>query len=388
MAEGLSVEPHWVSGYGILLTAESTNIRDIHGYTGANAGPHTPAYTGLLSSLETPVNMYTNGLLGRLSTRLANTSRTGTELQRAAWEYLDKEDENTRTFQGELEVDADEDAEEFSASAPDLPDLDVPEPDYSDLFHEVSSLVGGIDWFLAEQLGWSPYRDVITQLAGNWKALDVEGDALIAIGDATDGVTASIADGWSKLDEHWNGGAAQNCGSYISALTGILGMEGPLNRTVGDLYKLIAAEAEAAVLEVARSLKLPTEDIAIEFGAYGVCAVDPPSEDALETAKDILAQAKYLYEYAQNLVNAITNIIDTAKEFLATLETVGQISSLDSETIQALSTMSNHVSDEQIEEFENTIGNLTDLAALAETDNWENAPTDGFEVGDAERDGA
>lgn len=388
MAEGFSVEPHWVSGYGILLTAESTNIRDIHGYTGFNAGPHTPAYTGLLSSLETPVGTYTNGLLGRLATRLANTSQTGTELQRAAWEYLDKEDENTRTFEGELEVDVDEEAESFSASAPDLPDLDVPEPDYADLFHEVSALVGGIDWFLAEQLGWSPYRDVITKLAGNWQALDVEGDALINIGNATDGVTASIADGWSKLDEHWNGGAAQNCGSYISALTEALGMEGPLNRTVGDLYKLIAAEAQNAMLEVARSLKVPTEDIAIEFGAYGVCAVEAPSEDALKTAKDILEQTKDLYEYAQNMVNAITTVIDTAKEFLATLETVSQISSLDNETIQALSTMSNHITDEQIEEFENTVGNLTDLAALAETDNWENAPTDAFEVGDAERDGA
>lgn len=388
MAESFSVEPHWVSGYGILLAAETTNLRDIHGYTGLNAGPHTPSYTGLLSALADPVGMYTNGLLGRLAARKSAISQTGTELQRAAWEYLDKEDENTRTFEGALEVDVDEDAESFTASAPDLPDLDVPEPDYSALFYEVSSLVGGVDWFLAEQLGWSPYRDVLTQLAGNWLALDVEGDALIAIGDATDGVTAAIADGWKTVDEHWHGGAAQNCAHYISALTDVLGMEGPLNRTVGDLYKLIAAEAQKAVMEVINSLKVPTEDIAFEFGAYGVCAVDPPSDDALETAKDILAQAKYLYEYAKNLVGTITQIIDTAKEFLSTLESLDEISTLDSGSVQDLSKLTNFVNDEQVEQYEETIGNLTDVVALAETDNWVNAPTDGFEVGDAERDGA
>ena len=385
MGESFSVDPHWVSGYGILLTTESRHIRDIHAYANLNARAHLPYYSGLLSALETPVEMYANGLVGRLSTRLANTSRTGTELQRAAWEYLGTEDENTRTFQGELEVDVDDEAESFAASTPELPDLDVPEPDYSEQFFELSSLVGGIDWFLTEQLGWSVHHDVITKLTGNWLALDVEGDALINIGNATDGVTAAIVDGWKQVDEHWNGGAAQNCGHYISAVTDVLGMEGPLNRTVGDLYKLIAAEAQQTIWEIINSIKPPTGDIAVKFGAYGVCAVDPPSDDALAAAKEILEGVKGLYEAAKSAVEAIKYIADIAKEFLSTLESLEGISALDSDSVQDVAKLSNWA---DYEEVEQTIGNVADVVALAETDNWADAPTDGFEVGDAERDGA
>ncbi|NIJ13204.1 HEPN domain-containing protein [Saccharomonospora amisosensis] len=389
MPEGFSVDPHWVSGYGILLDEEHGNIDDIRWYAELYAFPHSAAYTGLMQSLATPVAAYANSLVDRLTTRSWTIEKTATELQRAAWAYLDKEEEHTQQLSGQLQVDRDSNAESYPASGPDLPEIEIPEQDYSLAFEELSWLVAGVDWFLSEQLGWSVYQDVITELLGNWKALDAEGDALINIGDATDVVASSIKDGWSTLDEYWDGGAAQACGSYVGALTEALGMEGPLNRTVGDLYKLIAAEVENTMLEIARALKLPTKDIAIELDAYGQCQVAEATEDALHRAKELLTAAKHLYEYAQNLINAINLVVERATEFLESVRSVEGVSALDEDAVRNLSQLSGHLSKEQADQLDETVADLTDLVELAQTDNWSEAPDDAFSVGDdPERAGA
>lgn len=384
MGEAFEVEPNYVSGYGALLSTEKSSLGEVadHVYIYAFAVPEH--YTGVLSLLETPVSQYADSVWGRLGNRLENLGRTAEELQQVASSYLEAEEENAETFQGESGPGADADPVSYPSSSPEMPTLEIQEMDFSAELQELSLTMFWIVWFLKSVLGYAPHNDIIEKVAGNWHALDVAGDALINAGNGAELVASSVKDGLTTLDAHWDGGAAQACVDYVTRLYQALGEEGPLNRTVGQLYKLIAAEAIEAIRQIIRDLKLPTDDIADKLGYVRVCfAMVPTGAGSITDAMESMEYYKELFDAAKSMVETIENVVEEAKEFLETVEKVSDVS----DPSEAVENMINHLAPWG-QEAKDSVASAADLADLADPSEFANTPTDEFDAGDdLERDG-
>lgn len=382
MAEGFEVEPHYVSGYGLLMTAEQGNLGPIRDHVEYNARANPEHYTGLLSALVLPVNGYAASVVDRLWTRMDDVGTTADELARVAEEYLAIEAAKAEQFGDPPPTP--EDPATFTPSAAELPTLEIEEMDFTEEFQDLGHTMFWITWFLVYGLGWSPHNDLINELAGNWNALDVAGDALINAGDAAEQVAKSMTDGLTILDAHWHGGAAQACTEYVTNLAGALGEEGPLNRTVGRLYKLLAERVREAIRQIIRDLKVPTEDIAAKLGYARVCwawlPVNEASPDALETIQNY----KELFDAAKGMVETIQSTVEEAQAFVESLVTMSEVSdarSLVDEMINAVAPWGQQAQD--------SIATTADLADLADTSEFAAAPAGGYtETGNLERDGA
>jgi hypothetical protein len=385
VAESFEVEPHYVSGYGDLLAAEHRNMGDVRYHVDFFARANPEYYEGLLALLTTPVNQYADSVWYRLGTRAGNLDRAAQELHGTAWAYLGLEEENTERFQGELRSDPDEDAVPYPASSPDLPSLEVTEMDFSEEFKDLSTATFFIVWFLQYYLGWSPHNYIMEKLAGNWNALDVAGDALINVGNAAEQMSVSLEDGLGTLDGHWHGGAAQACVDYVTRLAGALGEEGPLNRTVGKLYKTIAEQAIEAIRQVIRDLTLPVEDVGRALGYVKVCWVWVPSDaGSFEDAVALMDNYKELFDAARSMVETIEAVVEQAKEFVATAEQVSDTANLDGAVAAIVDSVAPW--GDQVQEG---IVTSADLADLANTSEFADAPSGDYSSGDdLERDGA
>jgi hypothetical protein len=385
MPEGFEVEPHYLSGYGDLVAAEKATVGDIQYHLDMFARANPEHFEGLLSLLTTPVNQYADSVSYRLGDRAANLRDLANELHRAAWAYLGVEEENTEMYQGQPSYAEDPDAKVYYPSSPDLPSLEIAEMDFTQEFKDLSLAMFWIIWFLHSYLGWSPHNHIMEKLAGNWNALDVAGDALINVGNATEQLAGSMAEGLTTLDAHWNGGAAQSCVDYTTRLSEALGEEGPLNRTVGRLYKLIAHEASEAIRQVIRDLTLPTEDLSNKLGMVDVCVVSVPTGNAsMEDAMAAMANYKELFDSARAMVETIESVVEQAKGFLESAEQVAGASTVGGaveEMINAVSPLG--------QEVQEGLATAADVADLANTAEFDNAPTDAYAVGDdPERDSA
>lgn len=390
VAEGFEVEPQYVSGYGDLIEAEKNNIRAVQEHIDFFARANPEYYEGLLSLLTTPVNQYADSVSYRLGDRSANARDTANELHRVAWTYLDLEDENTELFQGAVRSEPDPDAMAYSSSSPELPSLEIPEMDFTKEFQDLSLAMFWIVWFLQSYLGWSPHNYIIEKLAGNWNALDVAGDALINAGNGAEQVAVSMTDGLATLDEHWNGGAAQACVDYVTRMSEGLGEEGPLNRTVGKLYKLIAEEAKEAIRQVIQDLTLPIDDVSGKLGFVTLgdgrpCSIRLPlGAVSIADATAAMDNYKELFDSARSMVETIESVVEQAKEFLASAEKMTDASNVDGavdEMINAVAPWGQEVQDD--------LATAADLADLADTSEFAGAPTDEYVAGDdPERDGA
>lgn len=385
MAEGFEVEPHYLSGYGDLMAAEKANVVAIQSHLDFFARAYPVHFEGLLSLLTTPVNQYADSVSYRLGDRSANVRDLANELHRAAWAYLGVEDENTEMYQGQPRYAEDPDAMAYTASSPELPSLEIAEMDFTEEFQDLSMAMFWIVWFLHFYLGWSPHNYIMEKLAGNWNALDVAGDALINVGNATEQMAGAMADGLTTLDAHWNGGAAQACVDYTTKLSEALGEEGPLNRTVGKLYKLIAQEAMEAIRQVIRDLTLPTEDISERLGMVKVCIMTVPSGNgSLEDALAAMDNYKELFDAARSMVETIESVIEQAKGFLETAQNMAEASDVGGAVEEMISAVGPWG-----QEVQDGVATAADVADLADTSEFANAPTGTYAVGDdPERDGA
>jgi hypothetical protein len=385
MPEGFEVEPHYLSGYGDLMAAEKTNIGDIQYHVDMFARANPEHFEGLLALLTTPVNQYADSVSYRLGDRSANVRDLANELHRAAWAYLGVEDENTEMYQGQPTYTEDPDAKAYYPSSPDLPSIEIAEMDFTQEFKDLSLAMFWIIWFLHGYLGWSPHNLIMEKLVGNWNALDAAGDALINAGNAAEQMAGAMGEGLTTLDAHWNGGAAQACVSYTTKLSEAIGEEGPLNRTVGNLYKLIAEQASEAIRQVIRDLTLPTEDISERLGMVKFCVVTlPTKEGSVEDAAAAMANYKELFDSARSMVETIESVIEQAKGFLETAQKMSDASSVSGavqELITAVGPWGQQVQD--------GVATAADIADLGNTSEFDNAPTDAYAVGDdPERDGA
>lgn len=319
MAEGFEVEAHHVSGYGDLLAAEHRTMGDIRYHVDFFARANPEHFEGVLALLTTPVNQYADSVWYRLGNRAGNLDAAAQELHRTAWAYLGLEDENTERFRGEVRSEPDEDAVPYPASSPELHSLDIEEMDFSEEFQDLSLAMFFIVWFLHSYLGWSPHNYIIEKLAGNWNALDVAGDALINVGNAAEQMSVAMKDGLATLDGHWDGGAAQTCVDHVTRLADALGEEGPLNRTVGQLYKTIAEQVKEAIRQIIRDLTLPVEDVGRALGYVKVCWVWVPTDaGSLEDAYALMDNYKELFDRVRSMVETIESVVEHTKEFLAT----------------------------------------------------------------------
>lgn len=377
MAEGFEVEAHYVSGYGDLMSAEQSNISAIRDHVEYFARANPEYYEGLLSLLTVPVNEYASSVTDRLGDRWGDTRDTANELHRVAWVYLDQEEENARTFAGEVSYLADEDAESYPSSSPELPRLEVTEMDFTEEFQDLGTLMFFLVWFFKLALGWGPYNDLIEKLAGNWNALDVAGDALINAGNGAEQVAGSMTDGLATLDEHWNGGAAQACAGYVTRLSGAVGEEGPLNRTVGKLYKLIAEEAQEAIRQIIRDLTVPTEDIADKLGYVRVCVVWLPMKEPVGDAVATLENCKELFNAAKGMVETIESVVEQTKTFVESLVNMSEASNVD-QVVEEMTTALGPWG-QQVQEG---LATTADVADLADTSEFADAPSGGYAAGD------
>lgn len=392
MPEGFEVQPHWVSGYGNLMDREQGELNTISQYiylwTNPDFGHVGDHFQGLMSAMKTPVKMYANSAQDRFGSSTRVTSHTATELRRVAWEYLGLEKENTSTFHGELKVERDEDAEYYPTSElddeKDLPTREVnPEP-YVEYYGKFSFNTLFTDEFFQHVVGWSPLNDILVPLAGNWDVLVRAGESLISAGDAAEKVAETMKSGLTTLDLHWDGGAAQDCASYVTRLYEAVDEEGPLNRTVGKVLKFIAEEVIEAINSIGVDLHSPSRGMMHILYPTGWLCVPVVTDETIKQALDLYNNFKYLYDAARGMVDAIADAIDMANELIEVMaDPAGAAESLDVTIPGTETKLSQYLNDAEAK-----LVTGKDLADLANPSELADLPDDGFEVGDdAERDG-
>jgi hypothetical protein len=300
MANGFTVEPDAVAGYGAVCGATAGDCRSIARWVERHAASDDHFAGGVLGELRVPVDRYASATASRLESRAVLLDDTSAELNRTAWLYTGKDALTEAMFRFDTPTYAeptyrdfplDEQARGRYDSADVTGPLDPPrfEPvDFAEFMAsasegnvtfeaitEVSSVLDQVAGFLGDIVGedWSfdPMAEVMGKVVGDytvgdWNVLRQKADALDLVGGAAETAAENLrADtpnegNLGRLLHAWEGGAADAFHHFLPKLEGALRYEASLNRVIATIYRvvaeLIAKVAETAVALVGEAIEL------------------------------------------------------------------------------------------------------------------------------------
>lgn len=383
MGEHFSVKPEHVAGYGKLVkTTGEDHVSRIGGF-GRDHARSDSGFTGLMELIKSPVDTYANKLGDRFLNRALNAAYTGDELNRAAWAYTGA-DKYSYTEINEVNGavtgyrDFDHPAS-YPVENDPLSGLKVPHQDDADirgLLDDVGGTINAVDDVIHFVTGWSPVSEIVEPLSGKWTALSQKGEVLNRTATAAETASDNLTSQLPTLDEHWNGGAAQDFTAYMGHLTDAISYEGPLNRVVGQIYTLVAGEIEKVakfMVEVLGKAVDKIEDAAkaaiIPF--YGEYKIYKTVREVI----DVINEARRLVQELHTAVEEVKTVVEFAKD-------PAQFAK--GELEEKLSPVK-----DQAAKAQQTLGTTEDLTRLADVEDLTNAPKSRYLVGaDPRRAGA
>jgi uncharacterized protein YukE len=376
MAEGFKANPDHIAGYGVMMQDAGMDLSSVAGHANYQARSDE-GFTGLMSLIKEPVDAYAYATYNRIYPKHLLLTRSADSLNQAAWMYSGAEESAYTKYTKSLSGETYTEYKDFPnpVSYPPAEDpvagLNAPERESADIrgiLDEVGGLINGIDDAVAFITGWSPVSALVEPMSGNWTRLERAGEVLKQVGDGAEKVAKNLTTGLSTLDPNWNGGAAQSFTDYVNNLSKAIDMEGPLNRIVAGVYKLVAQQIEKVATWMVNVLKRAVDKI-VEAAAsawipgFGWVKVI----DAVKTAIDVFNEAMTMIEELQQVVDNVKMVIDLAKD------PVGFAQGKIEEKLAPYK--------EKLEQVEGGIDVAKDLGELSDTSVWGKSPTGTYEVG-------
>lgn len=378
MSEGFDVRESAVAGYGVLCEEIHHQLVTEFSFIGAHAGAQE-GFRGVLAVLKGPVDAYAAAACSRLSRHASVLDHTSTELKRTAWAYTGADESAYKRFGG--------DPGQPTTSYQDFPNPDhyrvtdptgaltppdISAPDIAAKVDEVGGALNVIDDVVSFVTGWSPVAAIVEPISGNWNALDAAGGALVDAGNALDESLANLTGGLKQLDSKWDGGASQAFDSYMAKLVEGTDQEAPLNRIVGQVYQVAAAQVEKVADFVVSKLKWAVDLIGERlktawipfYGQYKAIR-------AVEECIDVFNEAKAMVETLEKVINRVLSIIEFAKD------PIGRTQDAAEGWLEDKLAPIRH----RVAQYEKGVEIGTDLAELSKVDDWTDTPTSGYQTG-------
>ncbi|MBP2322743.1 hypothetical protein JOF56_003128 [Kibdelosporangium banguiense] len=384
MAEGFKANPDHIAGYGLLVHDAGMDLSSVASWTNQWARADE-GFSGLMQLLKGPVDAYAYATYNRMYPKHLLLTRSANNLNTAAWMYTTSDVNSYTTYSKTLAGEDRVEVKDFPnpVAYPPAEDpvaaLKVPEAENADIrgiLDEVGGSINVIDDAVNFITGWSPVSALVEPMSGNWTRLERAGEVLKCAGDGAEKVAKNLTTGLSTLDPNWNGGSAQDFNNYINNLAKGIDIEGPLNRIVAGVYKLVAQQIEKVAKWMVEVLKKAVDKI-VEAAAtswipgFGWVKII----DAVRTAINVFNEAKTLLEELDKVISAVKTVVELAQD------PVGFVQGKVDEKLAPYK--------EKIEQAEKGYEVAKDLAELSDTSVWGKTPTGTYEVGaDPKRAGA
>lgn len=337
MPEDLYADSREIAGLGKLADRIGVETLASHKYINEHAGLGATTQGQILQRLAPFVEHFQEHTRSRQVHLAANCSYIGDELKKAAWLYHDQEKENYDAFNAHTELHPHPQRRAGTSDTPATGTVDeydqavdygipwgidyrLPAPavdDTREAIGEAASWLGEIDHTIFENTGWSPLNEATIPVTGNWNEIRRLGEAFEIAGNAMEAAGDALQVGAARVDEHWNGLAAQAFAVYSGKQVAGMWWEGPCGRTVGELSKAITDRLREAVQTVVRKIvEMLEAEVDISSG-----------RDALKVALKkvpILGTAWQTARIVQIINDARQLTMDLIREIEAVVETFGQ----------------------------------------------------------------
>lgn len=375
MGEGFKADSDHIAGYGLLVDEVAGQMSVTSAHVSRDAAADGD-FTGIMALLKKPVDEYAEKTDTRLSDRCDRLLGAGEELKRAAWLYSGAEEsaykdlsmtglgpvEYIKDYPDPVSYKVPEDATE-GLSAPDPEDADIRE-----LLDEVGGAINGIDDAVEWITKWSPVSALVSPMSGNWTRMERAGEVLIQAGDAAEIIATNLTEPLKKLDSHWNGGAAIAFDDYVHDIAKAISMEGPLNRIVGDVYKVVAEEIKKCAQWMVSVLKAAVDKIVEAAASYWI----PGAGwwriiEAVRKAVDIFNAGKQMLEDLETVRDQVNTVVEAAQDPIGFVE--GKVE----EQLEPIR--------EKIDQVNKGADVAGDVADLTDADAWKDAPDEDYKIG-------
>ncbi|MET4047219.1 MULTISPECIES: hypothetical protein [unclassified Rhodococcus (in: high G+C Gram-positive bacteria)] len=347
--EKLRTYPSEIAGLGRLADRIGHGTLASHRYIGEHAGLSGTIPGQILQRLAPFITNYQEYTRGRHVHLAANCRYIGNELQKAAWLYDDQDQKNydalnahtdllpfPLTQPGTSETPAVGNVGEYLSAAeygsPDGIEYPAPNPAVDDIretIDEAAGWLGEIDRTIFELSGWSPLNDATIPVTGNWNEIRRLGQAFEIAGNAMEAAASSLEAGVRRVDEYWDGLAAQSFSDYAGRQVAAMHWEGPCGRTVSAIAEAIAEKIRDAVRTVIAKIVELLEaevDVGSGRGAIKVMAKKIPIFGTAWQIERIIEICWQAMDLTMDLVRKIEEVVDDFGRFLAAItDPTGQI---------------------------------------------------------------
>ncbi|SNT27774.1 hypothetical protein [Rhodococcoides kyotonense] len=349
MSEGFLARSEQIAGLGLLAEQISIDTMASHRYISDHAGLSSNIPGQILQRLAPFIAHYQEYTRTRQVHLSTNCGYIGSELRKAAWLYDDQEKKNYDALNahtelipvpipraGTSETPAVGNVQVYGSAAdygsPSGIDYPPPNPavdDTRETIDEAAGWLGEVDRTIFELTGWSPLNEATLPISGNWNEIRRLGEAFDIAGRAMEAAAESLENGVLRVDEYWDGRAAQAFSDYSKRQIAAMYWEGPCGRTIHALAEAITEQIRNGVRTVVRKLVEMLEaevDLGSGRSAMKVALKKIPIVGTAWQIESIIEILWKTMDLTMDLVRKIEDVVDRFAQFLdAITDPEGQI---------------------------------------------------------------
>ncbi|GGK50806.1 hypothetical protein [Nocardia camponoti] len=402
MTEALRAVPGEIAGLGNLVSEIGTDINSAAFFIGEHGKPAEWLSGPIIDDLLEPFSGVAAATKTRMSYLSNTTQGTGTELNKAAWMYHDKDQQNYAALNSHtmgLDTVKSPDVEtqgvtSFYDSAVKYNKakefkLDEPQANKEDtagLIAEVAPVLGDVNESIKSITRTAGQeRDLLGEclkpIPGNWNEIRRIGECHKAAGNGMEACGDNLEAGLRRVDASWDGLAAQAFTTWANRAVAAMKWEGPVGRIVSDAFAVIADEIRAAVKAILTKiwdvLKSRINFTSIK-GIFQTIARKIPVVGQIGEIIELGYKFANIIADAIGLVGKIRELVDKVKKLLEYLnDPVGKLKqNAEQKLAETVAPITNRVND-----VTRKAAIAQDLARISQVNDTLNSPDAAFEVG-------
>ncbi|GAA1481560.1 hypothetical protein GCM10009624_20000 [Gordonia sinesedis] len=273
MGEAFRVAPAQLAGVGNFVGQSVDDYQRVMTLLGE--GGTTEDFGGLMAALRGPVLTLNESTRTRWSDMGKSLGSISIGLRKSAWLFHDTDADNADAFNKHVryvgrtcgpeetlattELDPNDPSRKVDIDAypgaagvgqPTAIDVGSPpqnEPDIRGLIRSTAGWLADIDETVERLAHWSPIRQAIKPISGNWEELRRIGQVYGKSGTAIGTIGNDVATKTGALDATWDGKAAQAFFAYSRSTTQYIEWEAALGRMLREGFDRAATEFQNAV---------------------------------------------------------------------------------------------------------------------------------------------
>ncbi|MGW4368984.1 hypothetical protein ACWEKT_25390 [Nocardia takedensis] len=405
MGEVFLADAAEVAGLGKIVGEIGTDSASAATFIGKHGMPAEWLDGPIISDLLSPVRAAATATQQRMSSIGATTTAGGTDLNKAAWMYHDKdrhtyEQLNKHTFSGPVAADSPVPTdvenvgttEDYIAPAgyTKAKEFKLEEPtankeDTIALIYEIAPELGKVNETIKSITRIAgneidPLGKCLEPIPGNWSEVRRIGESYKAAGNGMEACGDNLEAAVKRVDQHWNGKAAVAFNDWATKQIAAMKWEGPVGRIISDCLGVVADEIRTAVKTILTKLWDILNDQIDLSSVKGVFKTIFKSIPIVKTV-ELVNLGRKIYNIATTAIDLVTKIqqlVDQVKRLLEYVkDPVGQ---LKQNAQQKLEEVISPFTD-KLEKASRATAVATDVAKIAQVDDTLNRPDQGYDVG-------